>query len=99
VACLDCDLAPDSRTLHGYEDVKRRDADWEQAFEALHLEPIELSAASGQTVVVVHFHGRLKGSEDIVDMNEVWVLGWRGDRIIETREYKNKVEALKAVEP
>ena len=90
---------PGSHTLHGYEDVKRRDADWEQAFEALHLEPIELSAASGQTVVVVHFHGRLKGSEDIVDMNEVWVLGWRGDRIIETREYKNKVEALKAVEP
>jgi hypothetical protein len=32
VACLDCDLAPDSRALHGYEDVKRRDADWIQAF-------------------------------------------------------------------
>ena len=89
---------PGSRTLHGYEDIKRRDADWEQAFEALHLEPIELSAASGQTVVVVHFHGRLKGSEDIVDMNEVWVLTWRGDRIIEIREYKNKAEALNAVE-
>ena len=49
--------------------------------------------------MVVHFHGRLKGSEDIVDMNEVWVLSWRGDRIIKIREYKNKVEALKAVEP
>ena len=32
MACLDCDLAPDSRALHGYEDVKRRDADWIQAF-------------------------------------------------------------------
>jgi ketosteroid isomerase-like protein len=90
---------PGSRTLHGYEDIKRRDADWEQAFGALHLEPIEISEASGQTVVVVHFHGRLKGSEDIVDMNEVWVLTWRGDRIIEIREYNNKAEALKAVEP
>jgi ketosteroid isomerase-like protein len=88
---------PGSRTLRGYEDVKRRDADWEQAFGALHLEPIEISEASGKTVVVVHFHGHLKGSEDIVDMNEVWVLSWRGDRIIEIRQYKNKAEALKAV--
>jgi hypothetical protein len=31
---LDCDLAPDSRTLHGYGDVKRRDAYWIQAFGA-----------------------------------------------------------------
>jgi ketosteroid isomerase-like protein len=90
---------PGSRRLHGLEDIKRRDADWKRAFGSLHLEPIEISEASGQTVVVVHFHGRLKGSEDIVDMNEVWVLSWRGDRIIKIREYKNKAEALKAVEP
>jgi ketosteroid isomerase-like protein len=88
---------PNSRTLRGYEDVKRRDADWKQAFGDLHLEPIEVSEASGKTVVLVHFHGRLKGSGDIVDMHEVWVLSWRGDRIIEIREYKNKAEALKAV--
>ena len=88
---------PNARTLHGYEDVTRRDADWMKAFGELHLEPIELSEASGKTVVVVHFHGRIKGSGDIVDMNEVWVLSWRGDRIIEIREYKKKAEALKAV--
>ena len=87
---------PDSRTLRGYEDVRQRDADWKQAFGDLHLEPVEVSEASGKTVVVVHFHGHLKGSEDIVDMNEVWVLSWRGDRIIGIREYKNKAEALKA---
>jgi ketosteroid isomerase-like protein len=89
---------PDSRTLYGYEDVKRRDADWRQAFSDLQLEPIEVTEASGKTVVVVHFRGRLKGSGDIVDMNEVWVLKWRGDRIIEIREYKNKAEALKGIE-
>ena len=89
---------PDSRTLHGYEDVKRRDADWKQAFGDLHLEPVEVSEASGKTVVLVHFHGRIKGRGDIVDMHEVWVLSWHGDRIIEISEYKNKAEALKAVE-
>jgi ketosteroid isomerase-like protein len=89
---------PHSRTLHGYEDVKRRDADWIQAFGDLHLEPIEVSEAWGKTVVLVHFHGCIKGSEDIVDMNEVWVLGWRSDKIIEIREYKNKAEALEAAE-
>jgi ketosteroid isomerase-like protein len=88
---------PDSRTLRGYEDVKRRDADWEQTFGDLHLEPIEVSVASGKTVVLVHFRGRLEGSDDIVDMNEVWVLSWHGDRIIEIRQYKNKAEALNAV--
>jgi len=64
-----------------------------------HLEPIEVSEALDKTVVRVHFHGRIKGSGDIVDMHEVWVLSWRGDRIIEIREYKNKAEAVKAVEP
>jgi ketosteroid isomerase-like protein len=88
---------PDSRTLHGYEDIKRRDADWIRAFGDLHLEPIEVSEASGKTVVLVHFHGRLKGSGDIVDMHEVWVFSWRSDKIIEIREYKNKAEALKTV--
>ena len=63
-----------------------------------HLQPIELHEASGKTVVLVHFHGRIKGGGDIVDMNEAWVLSWRSDKIIEIREYKNKAEALKAVE-
>ena len=90
---------PDPRTLHGYEDIRRRDADWIQAFGDLRLEPIEVSEASGKTIVLVHFRGRLKGSGEIVDMNEVWVLSWRGARIIEIYEYKNKAEALKAVEP
>ena len=88
---------PGSRTLHGYEDVKRRDADWKQAFGDLHLEPVEVSEASGKTVVLVHFHGGLRGNGDLVDMYEVWVLSWRDDRIIQIREYKNKAEALKAV--
>jgi ketosteroid isomerase-like protein len=89
---------PNARTLRGHEDVERRDAEWKQAFGHLHLEPIEVSEASGRTVVLVHFHGQVKGSGDVVDMTEVWVLSWRGDQIIEIREYKNKSEALSAVE-
>jgi ketosteroid isomerase-like protein len=89
---------PDSRTLHGYVEIKRRDADWIQAFGDLHLEPIEVSEAAGKTVVLVHFRGRIKGSGQTVDMNEVWVLSWLGDKIIEIREYRNKAEALEAAE-
>jgi hypothetical protein len=87
-----------SCTLQGYEDVKRRDADWIQAFGDLHLAPIEVSEAWARTVVLVHFHGRIKGSGDRVDIDEVWVRGWRSDKIIELREYKNKAEALEAAE-
>jgi ketosteroid isomerase-like protein len=89
---------PGSRTLHGYEDVKRRDAEWIEAFGDLHLEPVEVSEAWGKTVVLVHFHGRIKDRGDIVDMNEVWVLSWRSEKIIEIREYKTKADALEAAE-
>jgi ketosteroid isomerase-like protein len=89
---------PNSRTLHGYDDIKRRDADWIQAFGDLRLDPVDVSEVSGKTVVLVHFQGRVKGSGHVVDMTEVWVLGWRGDRLIEIREYKDEAEALKAVE-
>jgi ketosteroid isomerase-like protein len=88
---------PDSRIRRGHEAVKQLNADWTEAFKNLHLEPIEVSETAGKTVVAVHFHTRIEGTGASLDMDEVWVLGWRDDKIIEIREYNSRDEALKAV--
>ncbi len=88
---------PDSRTLRGHEAVEQLNADWAEAFESLHLEPIEVSEVAGKTVLAVHFHARIRGTAESLDMDEVWVLSWRDDKIVEIREYTGKDEALKSM--
>lgn len=90
---------PDSRTLRGHEEVKRLYADWNEAFEDLRLEPLEMGEVAGRTIVLLRFRGRIKGSGQEVDMDEVWVYGWRGEKVIEIREYRTKDEALRSLEP
>jgi ketosteroid isomerase-like protein len=88
---------PDSRTLRGYEDARQLVADWSAAFDNLHLEPIEITQAVGKTVVDVHLHGKMRGTEQELDMDEVWVLGWRDERIVEIREFNTREEALRSL--
>jgi ketosteroid isomerase-like protein len=90
---------PDSRTLRGHDQVRELYADWMGAFEDLQLEPVEVSEVAGRTIVLVHFHGRVRGSPQEVDMDEVWVYSWRLQKIIEIREYRTKDEALRSLEP
>jgi ketosteroid isomerase-like protein len=90
---------PDSRTLRGHEEVTQLYADWTEAFEDLRLEPVEISEVAGRTIAVLHFRGRIKGSRQEVDMDEVWVYSWRDQKIIEIREYRTKDEALRSLEP
>jgi ketosteroid isomerase-like protein len=88
---------PDSRTLHGHEDVKQLVAEWTAAFEDFQTEPVEVSEVAGRTIAVLHAHGRVRGSGQEVDMDEVWVFGWNDERIVEIREYRTKDEALEAL--
>jgi ketosteroid isomerase-like protein len=88
---------PDSRTLRGHEEVRQLYADWADAFDDLHVEPVEMSEVAGRTIAVIHFRGRIKGSRQNVDMDEVWVYGWREDKVIEIREYRTKEEALESL--
>jgi|SRR5271170_2239505 len=85
---------PDTRTVHGYEEAEQLVADWTAAFEDLRLEPMEITEAAGSTVVDLHLHGQVRGSGQEVDMDEVWVLSWRGELIVEIREFNTREEAL-----
>ena len=88
---------PESRTLRGYEQVKQLSEEWDETFEDLQLEPLEISEVAGSTIVVLHFHGRVKGSRQEVAMDEVWVYGWRQEKVVEIREYRTKDEALRSL--
>ncbi len=88
---------PDSRTLRGHQQIAQLYADWAEAFEDLQLEPVEISEVADRTIVVVHFHGRVRGSGQEVEMDEVWVYSWRDEKVIELREYRTKDEALRSL--
>jgi ketosteroid isomerase-like protein len=90
---------PDSRTLRGHEQVKQMFVDWTEAFEDLQTEPVEISEVADRTIAVIHLHGRIKGSGQEVDMDEIWVYTWRGEKVIEIREYRTKDEALRSLAP
>lgn len=89
---------PDSRTLRGHDQLRELYADWMGAFEDLQLEPVEVSEVAGKTIVLVHFHGRVRGSGQEVEMDEVWVYSWREEKVIEIREYNTKDEALRSLD-
>ena len=88
---------PDSTTLRGHEGVKRLFADWTEAFEDLQIEPVEISEVASRTIAVLHFRGRIKGSGQTVEMDEVWVYSWREKKVREIREYRTKDEALRSL--
>ena len=83
--------------MRGHEDVGRLHADWTNAFEDLHLEPIEITEEAGTTLVRVHFHAGIKGSDQELDMDEVWLLSWCDERVIEIREFNTKEDALRSL--
>ncbi len=88
---------PDSRTLRGHQQIAQLYADWAEAFEDLQVEPMEISEVAGRTIAALHFRGRIKGSAQEVDMDEIWVYTWRDQKVIEIREYRTKDEALRSL--
>ena len=88
---------PDSRILRGHRDIAQNAASWYEAFDDLVLEPVEMSEAAGKIIVAVHFSGRIKGTGEEVNMDEVHVVTMRDDKIIEIREYNAKDEALRSL--
>jgi ketosteroid isomerase-like protein len=88
---------PDSGTYRGREKIARMVAGWVEAFEDLRNEPGEMTELSGKIVMDMHVHGRVRGSGDEVDMDEVWVVTERDEKIVEIREYNTKEEALRSL--
>ena len=90
---------PDSRTLRGHEQVEQLYAEWTETFDDLQLEPVEISEVAGRAIVALHFRGRIKGSGQEVQMDEVWVYRLRDGKVIEIREYRTKEEAVASLDP
>jgi len=88
---------PDSTTLRGHEQITRNVAAWLEAFDDLVLEPVEISEVADRIIVVVHFHGRIKGTDEKVAMDEVHVVTERDGKIVEIFEYLTKDEALRSL--
>ena len=89
---------PDSRTLRGHEQVTQLYEDWTEAFDGFQIEPVEITEVAGRTIAVLHFRGRIRGSGQAVDMDEVWVYTWREEKVVEIHEYRTKDEALRSLE-
>jgi ketosteroid isomerase-like protein len=93
---LRADLA-DSRTCRGREEIAGLWAEWGDSFDSLLMEPFEIFETGGKAVAVVQFSGRIRGSDQQVQMEEVHVFSFRDGMISEVREYPTKSEALKAL--
>jgi ketosteroid isomerase-like protein len=89
---------PDSGTYRGHEAIVQMVAGWVDAFEDLRNEPGEMIEVEGKIVMDMHVHGRVKGSGEEVDMDEVWVVTEREGKIVEIREYNTREEALRSLE-
>jgi len=88
---------PDSETLVGRDRVLQFFSEWMVLFEDNRVDLEELIDADDYVVAVLRIWGRIKGSDDEVDMRETWVIKLVDGRTVETWEYNTKAEALKAV--
>ncbi len=88
---------PDSRTLHGREEVLGLWTEWGDSFDDFLTDPLEIFETGGKVVAVLRLSGRIKGSDQQVAMDEVHVFSFRDGMVSEVREYLTKGEALKAL--
>jgi ketosteroid isomerase-like protein len=88
---------PDSRTYRGRRDLARLMAEWIEAFDSLRMDPVEIFETERNVVAVLQFTGRINGSDQQVEMEEVHVFTFGDGTVIETREYPTKAEALRAL--
>jgi ketosteroid isomerase-like protein len=72
-------------------------SEWTAAFEDLRIDVEEQIDVGDRVVSIVWLRGRMRDSEQTIEMQEVHVSRLKDGRIIEIREYRTKAEALKAV--
>jgi ketosteroid isomerase-like protein len=87
---------PESATYVGHQGVREVSEQWRGIFEDLRIVIDELIEAHDLVVVVLRLRGRIKGSDDTVEMTETHVNRWREGKIVEIHEYRTKAEALEA---
>jgi ketosteroid isomerase-like protein len=88
---------PDSETLVGRDRLMRFFSDWFETFRESRTDVEELIDGGEYVIAVLRVRGRLRGSDEEVDMPETWVSKLVDGRVVEGWEYATKAEALQAV--
>ena len=88
---------PDSETLVGRDRVLQFLAEWTEAFQEPRFDLEELIDAGDRLIVVQRLRGRLRGSNDEVEMSETHVYKTQDRQILEVWEYRTKAEALESL--
>jgi uncharacterized protein len=88
---------PDSRAYRGRDAVAKLFSEWLESFEDFRMDVGELIDAGEQVIAVLRVSGRVRGSDQEVEMPEMHVCRMLDGKIIEVREYPTSAEALKAV--
>ncbi len=88
---------PDSDTLVGRDRLMRFLSEWTAAFQDPHFDLEELIDAGDDQIAVLRLRGRVRGSEQEVDMLETHVYRRLNGKTVEAWEYGTRAEALRAV--
>ena len=83
-------------TYRGHEGVRRYLGTVADEFDDLRIEPLELIDAGDQVVVSIRISGRGKSSGAPVDVTLISVSSLRDGKVVRTRNYPTKAEALEA---
>jgi ketosteroid isomerase-like protein len=90
---------PDTGTHYGKAAVREYLTGWLEGFEGLTADVEEIIDAGGDLVVVpMQIRGRPGKAGSEVEVPETHVYRLEGGKIVETREYRTKAEALQAIE-
>jgi ketosteroid isomerase-like protein len=88
---------PNSRLLHGREEIADYLRDWHETVNGLHYELEELHDADGTVVVLGTMSGRVGGDDGpAITADLAFVLHFDGTVVVRTEEYLDRREALTA---
>jgi ketosteroid isomerase-like protein len=94
----DRDDDPDATVHRGLDAVLARFGDVNDSWAELRLEPHEFIDAGDFVVVPLRMIGRGRGSGALLEGDEVHAMRLREGKIVEAREYRQKQEALAAID-
>jgi len=72
-------------------------SEWMGVFDDSRIDVQELIDADDRVTAVLRIRGRIRGSDEEVDMPETWAIKLVDGKTVEIWEYNTKAEALKSV--
>jgi ketosteroid isomerase-like protein len=88
---------PDSRIYRGHDAIAKLFSEWVESFDDLRVDVEEVMDAGENVIAVLRVSGRIKGSDQDVEMAETHVCKMLDGKMLEVHEYPATDEALQAV--